>query len=540
MQEILAVPVAKRIKSHKLPESSQVQTTDESGREYRDKVIYSVGTFSKSNKRYEVSGWVIPSPKGQEATLIFFEKQEMTGDYENFIITPAIKEEFKVFQHRSNQAINEKIQEIATDVTDNLTNIYGEHRKRVLLCDLLTYHSAKGFIFDEERVKRGWVETLEVGDTGEGKTQIVLRLMEATDLGESIDGVSASRTGISYSYQQHGNKSWFLVWGKYPLNDGKLLFVDEAQRLNPSDIDHMRRGRSEGYISADGVKKGEHNTRTRLIFACNPKFSGVIDDNMFGVEVIKEIFKDEDIRRFDLAIILSSSDQSKDIVNKLAKERKPVPQQITTELLRKSICWAWTRKPEEIHFADEATAKIIKIAKELYDKYGHARDIPLVSTDIRHKIARLSVAVAILLHSTDETHEKVIIKKEHPEFVKSFLDEIYSHSNCSYNLYAKIKKQQATLSDKAYIEFLKDLENELTPDKAEQLLRIFVTHRQGISRSDLAGELDVTQQWTSKLTATLRKHKLIRVRRGKRGGYIPTPKFIKVLKRLVKDRELEV
>lgn len=540
VQEILGVPVAKRIKAQMLPQGSQVRSSDEYGREYKDKILYHIGTFNKSNQHYQVSGWVIPSPKGQEATLIFSEKEEITGEYENFVITPEIQKEFEVFQLGEHQTIDEKVKEILNDITDNITNIYGEHRHNVLLSCLLTYHSILGFVFDNERVKRGWMEVLMIGDTGEGKTQIVMRLMEATDLGESLDGVSASRTGISYSYQQHGNKSWFLVWGKYPLNDGKLLFVDEAQRLAPSDIDNMRMGRSEGYVSADGVKKGEHNTRTRLIFACNPKFSGVIDDNMFGIEVVKEVFKDEDIRRFDMTIILSSSDQSKDVVNKLTNQRNPVPQKIKPKILRNSICWAWTRKPEHVYFIDDAAKEIIEVSKRLSEKYGNARDIPLVSTDIRHKIARLSVALASLLHSTDETYEKVIVKNDHVRFIEKFLETIYSHPNCSYNLYAKIKNQEGTLKDEEYSHFLEDLKKG-DHEKRKSLPKLFVNYgRYGISRSDLARELGVSEEWTSSIVRFLKKHRLIRVKRGKGGGYISTPKFIQILKRMVKEEKLEI
>lgn len=450
--------------------------------------------------------------------------------------------------------MGDTLRSIVKDLTDNITNIYGEHRGLSLLGKLLVFHSARQFCFDGERLKRGWVEMLEVGDTGQGKTQQVDRIIQATTLGEGVDGVSTTRTGLAYSFQKHGD-TWYLVWGKYPLNDGKLLFVDEAQNLRPEDIDKIRKGRSDGVIAADGVRSGEHPTRTRLIATCNPKYQGVVDDQLFGIELVRQTFKDEDVRRFDFAIISSSSDDKAEI-NQPRADAVGGEELISPTVLADSIRWAWSRSEEQIVFTDSAKAAVYETARNLSGLYGHARDIPLMlDSDARHKIARLSVATAALVHSTDDIHEQVQVTEEHVHAVRDFLTAIYNHPNCSFDLYAKIRRSEADLPEAEYQAIWTALKNcevdsvaleegrerhiFLSDDDRSTLLRSFVTHGGKINRQDLAGELGKTTSWTSKIVRVLKTNRLIRVSLGKSGGYQATPKFIKFLKLAVSRRDLE-
>jgi hypothetical protein len=410
---------------------------------------------------------------------------------------------------------------------------------------LLAYHSQIKFKFDKEPLNRGWVEIAIVGDTGQGKTQLFDRLSKAIGLGEFISGVSATRTGISYSYQQTGD-TWFLKWGKYPLNDGRLLFIDEGQALSIEEWERMSSGRSDGVIRADGIKQGEHPTRTRLIVSCNPKDNRIIDDNMCGVETLKYIFRVADIRRFDLAIFLSSSDQNAAIVNVPKENRASTHQLISPALLRGSICWAWTRKAKDIVFDDEARKKVYEVAQELTLLYDSAKDIPLVTTDIRHKIARLAVALAKLVHSTDPGHEKVIIKKEHVDYINTLVRQVLDHENCGLNFYAELRKEHSTLTDREYEDIVATMVAEKFAFKAgssfilaEDTRMIFLdfANNDVVERSQLAESLDIEVDSVTRKLKILKNFKLIRGRSGKR-GYRKTPKFNKLLRKLLLEGRL--
>jgi hypothetical protein len=511
LQELLVAPLAQKIRP--LTKNDKDILIDEKGREYKEKIIYYTGITPQSNVHCHVTGWVIPHPKNQTSTMLVDSIQRINADFENFTISNELKKDFSVFQAQEDQSVKDKVWEILNDVSDNVTNIYGEHRMRMLCLNLLCLHSIKTFSFDSEVLRRGVLDVCELGDTGQGKTQTIERLLEAIGLGQSISGTSARRTGISYSFHQFGaTKTWFLKWGAYPLNDGRLLFIDEAEKLYKQDIQNIATGRSEGIIKATGVKTGEHNSRTRLIMAVNPK-----------------------------------------------ENRNIHPQLITPEILRSSVCWAWTRKPEDVEFSNEAIDEVYNVSRQMRDTYGHARDIPLLSADTRHKIARLAVAAASLLHSTDETHYKVMVTSEHVNFVENFLNEIYQHKNCSFDLYAKQCREAGVLKNEEYQQFLQDLQvleekendNGVLPEfksekdvdiKQSRLIDIckhFISNER-TRAIELASSLGITTQYLSTLLQPFRKHRMLWSKQGSSGGYQATPKFIKVLKRMIEEGIIEL
>jgi len=537
----LGSPKARRLR---LASGDGAQLVDESGRPHREKFLYASGVLNQACRYFRAVGFSVPNPKTQEATAFFWQLQPIGEDYEQFEMTKDLARRFEVFQAAPGKAAG-KLADIAEDITNHITQIYGPHRRLSLLGKLLVFHSVRQFAFDGELLKRGWLEFVEIGDTGQGKTQQVDRIIQATGLGEGIDGVSATRTGLAYSFQKLQD-IWFLIWGKYPLNDGKLLFVDEAQNLAPEEIDKLRKGRSDGVIMADGIRSGEHPTRTRLIMTCNPRFQGVVDDELFGIELLKQTFKDEDIRRFDIAIISSSSDDKAQI-NRPRRQWSATERVISDDILSASIRWAWSRKPEHVVFSEQTTEAVYEAARVLSDAYGDARDIPLLlESDVRHKIARLSVAAATLLHSTDETHELVIVLPEHVLAVCEFLTSIYTNKNCSFQLYASMRRTEAAMSDDDYKTIWAHLRacevqgNTTLPEEdIGALLRAFVSHGGQITRQDLAGELGKTPEWTSKIVRVLKKDRLIRVNRGRAGGYRGTPKFMKFLKLAIGRKDLQ-
>ena len=198
-------------------------------------------------------------------------------------------------------------------------------------------------------------------------------------------------------------------------------------------------------------------------------------------------------------------------------------------------------------FDDDATQATYEMAGVLTEAYGDARDIPLIlESDVRHKVARIAVAIAGLLHSTDETHERVVVRAEHVAAVGDFLTSVYTHSNCSFDVYARIRRSEATLGDDEYVSIWEALRaarveksTPLAEDDLGMLLRAFVTHAGQVSRQDLAGELGKSPEWTSKVVRVLKAEKLIRSTKGRSGGYRATPKFTRFMKLAINRGELE-
>ena len=87
-------------------------------------------------------------------------------------------------------------------------------------------------------------------------------------------------------------------------------------------------------------------------------------------------------------------------------------------------------------------------------KYTSSFPLVLGST-IRLKIARLAVALAARLFSTDESYENVIVTQHHVEYVYQFLNRIYNKPSFGYGEYSEIYDEDTGNSRDDIIDDLK-------------------------------------------------------------------------------------
>lgn len=402
--------------------------------EYVARSGYILGNNIPTNKRFTLVGYMHPDPTNQKATYVFDQaipEKELLDDLE---ITPEIHKTLCEFQCAPGQSVEEKFEEIHTDLERNVTYIWD--RKKVAYAVDLTYHSCLSFVFQEQRVRRGWAECLIIGDSGQAKTTLVERLMQHYKCGELLSGESSRRTGLVYNIQQAGSKgNWSLMWGAMPLNDGGLLCVDELSGMAEDDLAKMSDVRSSGIAKATGVVTAETTSRTRMIFISNPRNGRQLRAETYGVSAILKLFgKAEDVRRLDFAVAVASGEVNADIVNKSVADMPQVPHKYTSDKCKLRVMWAWSRRPENIVFTPEAVKEILDAASRMGKKYNSR--IPLVEpADQRLKIARLAVAAAACVYSTDDG-TSVIVKPEHVTFVVNYLNDIYCTRAMGYDRYS--------------------------------------------------------------------------------------------------------
>lgn len=402
---------------------------------------YYVGNNLKTNRRYTLVGYMYPEPNTQYATYVFDQaipEKDMISDFE---LDEEALQRLNLFKQKPGQTVREKFDEIHKDLERNITFIW-ERRSIAFAVDLI-YHTVLNFYFQEQYVKRGWGELLIIGDSGQAKTTVVERLMHHYGLGEIHSGESSKRTGLVYSMQQT-NRRWFLVWGAFPLNDGGLLTIDELSGLSEDDLAVMSDVRSSGVAKATGVITAETTSRTRAIFISNPRNGRQLNSETYGVmAVLKLMGKAEDVRRLDLAMSVASGDVDPALVNKPLKDIPEVPHVYTSDACNTRVLWAWSRKPENVIFTDEATERILEKATEMGKKYSSK--VPIVeAADQRIKIARLSVAAAACVFSSDETGQNIIVKAEHVDFVVDFMNELYCAKSFGYD---KLSDQEKVTTD---------------------------------------------------------------------------------------------
>jgi hypothetical protein len=402
---------------------------------------YFIGNNLKTNKRYTMAGFLYADPHNQYASYTFdkaYPEKDLIGDFE---LNEESLEYLSLFKCKPGQTIREKFDEIHKDLERNVTFIW-ERRNVAFAVDLI-YHTVLNFYFQEQYVKRGWGELLIIGDSGQAKTTIVERMMNHYRLGELHSGESSRRTGLVYSLQQN-NKRWFLVWGAFPLNDGGLLTIDELSGLSEDDLAVMSDVRSSGIAKATGVITAETTSRTRAIYISNPRNGRQLNSETYGVNaVLKLMGKAEDVRRLDLALSVASGDIDPALVNKSIKDMPPVQHVYTTDACNARVLWAWSRTPEQIKISDEATQHILDKATEMGTKYSSK--VPIVeAADQRIKIARLAIAAAACVFSSDETGECIIVEPEHVDFVVDFMNECYCAKSFGYD---KLSEQEQAASD---------------------------------------------------------------------------------------------
>lgn len=521
VEEVLAVPMAERV----LPGAGR--ETDETGNEYVARNLYLLDNRATVNQYYRLEGRVYPHPQTQLGTILVTAEQPLQDSIAQFSLDEETKRLFAVFQPGSRDLV-EHLNALLEDLTLNVTRIY--KREEALLAVLLGYHSILSFEFQGRPLRRGWLEVLLLGDTGLGKTEIVRSLMEFCGLGTLVSGETTTRTGLTYAVEQVGER-WFVKWGKYPLNDRRLLAIDELSELPEDDLGKMTQGRNDGILRVERAGVGETNCRTRLIWLSNPRHKKGLYDFSHGVEALKTLFPSPaDLRRLDLGVFLATKDVDLEEINRVRE--RPSRQLVSAAALKASILWAWSRGVEDVSIDEATTEAILAEASRLSKTYGAAEDIPLVSpADMRNKLARLCVALAALLHSTDESHERVIVTREHARFVGLYLDSIYQARNCRYHTYAGYASQKSVLSE----DEISDIDAELTLAGAaregghdtvsEDILTLYRQH-DVLTTTEIADLLDIDRRTVAKRLKILQKHALITKTRY---GYHKTPKFVEYL-----------
>lgn len=452
--ELMVVPMADRVSIMESDDGATSQT-DQDGNEYVSRKIYAVGKPSEipvANMHYKVDGYVYSHPKNAMATILTQRHEAKEDTISQFQVTDEIRKSFGVFQQADGETLDDRVSFIIDELAKKVTRV--EQREEAHLALLMSYHSCLTYRFQGQLEKRGWMEVIFVGDSGQAKSLLVDNIMEYAGLGTRTSGELSSRTGLVYMLEQIGER-WFIKWGSYPLSDRRLVVIDEFSEMPPDDFGKITEARTTGVLKVNraGINT-ETNARVRLVMMSNPAKARTLASFTHGVEALKPLFASPaDIRRLDLAVFLQSGDVPKSVLNAEvegddARQRAVGSDKIRPEVLRHSILWAWSRTADQIEITKAATKKLLEKANELGEKYGYAQDVPLMEpSDLRKKLARMAIALAALVHSTDETHEKVIVKPEHVVYVCDFIEVVYDNKNARLDTYSAQAREESELTE---------------------------------------------------------------------------------------------
>jgi hypothetical protein len=403
-----------------------------------DRIVYSVGTHSLPiNTTFKITGTNTAMPKDGRSVFHAWDFDRVDLDIDKFEMTPEIMDLLDVFQvdEWQQQTPYEKMKEVARDLSANVTKIYG--RDELHMAYDLVWHSVVDFRFGGNLLGKGWLEMLVMGDTRTGKSEVAQRLAEHYQAGILKTCEGASFAGLVGGSEQKGGKSWGISWGTIPLQDRRLVILDEASGLAGKNIiEQMSAIRSMGKAQITKMGGQETSARTRLIWISNPVDGRTLEEMPHGaIDSFKALLNNpEDVARFDFAMAAASGDVQSSIINSRTHEK--VPHIHTQEACQTLVTWVWSRKAEDIVISKDVEEYIFERAAVIGEQYEP--DPPLIQKqNFRVKLARMAVAVAARVFSTDENGQKVIVGREHVDSALRLLDVIYGMDSFGYKDYSQ-------------------------------------------------------------------------------------------------------
>lgn len=400
-----------------------------------DRRVYNVGRFDTPvNTKIRFVGVNTTDKRNRRAVLQTWVSEQTNTNLEEFVMDATMKRRLSIFQPAKNQSPIRKFREIVQDLEANVTRIYG--REELHMAYDLVWHSVLDFTFRGVRLGKGWLELLVVGDTRTGKSEAASKLCDHYRSGVLTTCEGATFAGLVGGAQQLAS-TWMVSWGTIPLNDRRLVVLDEFGGIaGKGIIEQMSSVRSSGKAQINKIVKQETSARTRLVWIANPADGRKIEELPGGaIDAIKGLAANpEDIARFDLAMAVASNEVDSSTIN--AEDPPVVRHKYTAALASDLVCWAWSRKADQVVWKPGVEAFVLDRAQETGKRY--ITEPPLVQAEnVRLKLARMAVAVAARLFSCDSTGEKVVVGQEHVEAAEKLLDRFYKMPSMGYWAYSQ-------------------------------------------------------------------------------------------------------
>lgn len=381
----------------------------------------------EDNEPYIARGYVRTEERTGNGVFVIETIEKKAEGLNTFVMTPKLGEMLSIFQAKVGEEWN-KLEEIEKDFERNVHKIEGRTLESAAIS--LTYCSPLKFRFLGSDLK-GCLETWVIGDSANGKTSMIRRLMNHYKLGTFLGGEDTSKTGLTYTLVKRDKDGDYAVhYGIIPKNDRKLLAIDEFRSIKEEEFRSLKTIRSDGRLDGCRVSKQINAwCRVRFIFIGNPPAAQYSNDNRvkshrYPADIFNIIFDrgsiQEIIRRVDIPMVTSTSEskQEKDFF-KVSLSHKYL-----NVLCKNLVFWIWTRSSSQIKFDKGIEEMIVEQSNDLQQRYRC--DLEFIGgTDFPQKLAKLSVAIAARLFSTDDKFQDILVKSNHVLCAVKFLDLVY-------------------------------------------------------------------------------------------------------------------
>lgn len=427
---VVEIEVEKEWNVEELIVLPSVDNRDEQTQTPITRKVYNVGEFATPvNTTSKLIGFNTSDPKNQRAVFQSWECEQTKTNIDIFELTPELMRQLKVFQPGKKQSVLRKMGDIARDLEANVTKIYGRVPLHVAYDTV--WHSVMDFKFKGVVLGKGWLELLVLGDTRTGKSEAALRLSDHYNAGVLKSCEGATFAGLVGGAEAAGNRGWMVRWGTIPLNDRRLVVLDEVSGIADKNImEQMSSVRSSGRAQITKIVSQETSARTRLIWIGNPVDGTTLRHMNGAIEGIQKLVKNpEDIARFDMAMAVASDEVDSALINSTSPP--VVPHVYTSELCSALVSWAWSRKADQVVWNEGTEDYVLREAEEMGGRY--VAEPPLIQIEnARVKLARIAVAIAARVFSCDPTGQLVVVGNEHVDAAVQLLDQLYGAESFGY------------------------------------------------------------------------------------------------------------
>lgn len=391
---------------------------------------YFIGSRIEANIPYELA--IIPTTdsRSQETLGIIVSAIPISRAVETATFTEDQLAALQIFQPTGKEDVWERMMSLAEELSKHHTRIY--ERPDWHLVALLTWLSPIGWMFPyEKKNQRGWLNSLALGDSQTGKSEVVETLQRLLKGGAIISAENCTYVGLVGGAVKMGSGQFMLRWGRIPLSDKQLVVIEELSGLSVDEISNMSDVRSSGIARLDkGGLSAETNARTRLLALSNVRsINKNLSGYLSGVRAVQELIgHGEDIARFDLISTLVDREVSVDVINKPFSTRGS-KDAIPNELWQRLCQFVWALKPSQIKITTDAYYACLDETKRLSEIYHPA--VPVFKGGSgRYKIARIAAAIACLQFSWNG--KAVIVLEEHVLAASRFLELLYDKPSFGY------------------------------------------------------------------------------------------------------------
>jgi hypothetical protein len=409
------------------PEIDSSSMLDQDSMHLVQRAFY-VGVGLEYNASYVIKARPIPFHKTSKIVHHVTDAMPAHDSIESFEMTEEIYEQLKKFQTEPG-GVKHKLVDIAKYLQNHVTRIWDRIDLHIGMD--LVWHSVLEFEFDQKIIRRGWLESIVVGDTRTGKSEIASQIQRHYGYGEIVSGENTSYAGLVGGAIKYDD-SWFVKWGRIPLNDRRMVIIDEVTGINVDDIALMSGIRETGVADITKIESQRANARTRALWLGNvrsPKRE--LSDYEFGCMALEDVVgKPEDIARFDYAMSAAATEVSSEIVNSDHKIGEDSGIDYDSESCGLLVLWAWSRGRDTIQFQRNAIEACWRHAVEMGKIYSPTMSLVMAANQ-RIKLARIGAAIAARTFSTTDG-ENLIVTEDHIDAARWLLDKFYSKESFGY------------------------------------------------------------------------------------------------------------